>query len=92
RIGVGDAQTFDMQTTIERNLFYRSIWRTNLTSGGEPEIISNKSKNNKILNNTFNRGFMKGLRSQVTRYYLQPHAQQAANQTHHLLHFKPRIS
>ncbi|NCW26523.1 MAG: hypothetical protein EBV84_14370, partial [Betaproteobacteria bacterium] len=53
RIGVGDAQTFDMQTTIERNLFYRSIWRTNLTSGGEPEIISNKSKNNKILNNTF---------------------------------------
>lgn len=53
RIGVGDAQTFDMQVTIEHNLFYRSIWRTDLSSGGEPEIISNKTKNNKILYNTF---------------------------------------
>ena len=53
RIGVGDAQTFDMQVTIEHNLFYRSIWRNDLSSGGEPEIISIKSKNNKILYNTF---------------------------------------
>ena len=52
RIGVGDVQTFDMQVTIEHNLFYRSIWRNDLSSGGEPEIISNKSKGNKILNNT----------------------------------------
>ncbi|MFM6171287.1 MAG: chondroitinase-B domain-containing protein, partial [Sphaerospermopsis kisseleviana] len=52
RIGVGDAQTFDMQVTIEHNLFYRSIWRSDLSAGGEPEIISNKSKGNKILNNT----------------------------------------
>lgn len=52
RIGVGDAQTYDMQVTIEHNLFYRSIWRNDLTSGGEPEIISNKSKGNKILYNT----------------------------------------
>ncbi|NBS14982.1 MAG: hypothetical protein EBT57_09320, partial [Verrucomicrobia bacterium] len=52
RIGVGDVQTFDMQVTIEHNLFYRSIWRNDLSSGGEPEIISNKSKGNKILYNT----------------------------------------
>jgi hyaluronate lyase len=52
RIGVGDAQTFDMQVTVERNVFYRSIWRTDGAAAGEPEIISIKSKGNKILNNT----------------------------------------
>ena len=52
RIGVGDAQTYDMQVTVERNVFYRSIWRTDGATAGEPEIISIKSKGNKILNNT----------------------------------------
>ncbi|NBQ56158.1 MAG: hypothetical protein EBU36_05890, partial [Verrucomicrobia bacterium] len=52
RIGVGDVQTFDMQVTVERNVFYRSIWRTDGATAGEPEIISIKSKGNKILNNT----------------------------------------
>jgi hyaluronate lyase len=52
RIGVGDAQTYDMQVTVERNVFYRSIWRTDGQTAGEPEIISIKSKGNKILNNT----------------------------------------
>jgi hyaluronate lyase len=52
RIGVGDVQTYDMQVTVERNVFYRSIWRTDGATAGEPEIISIKSKGNKILNNT----------------------------------------
>ncbi len=52
RIGVGDVQTFDMQVTVERNVFYRSIWRADGATAGEPEIISIKSKGNKILNNT----------------------------------------
>jgi hyaluronate lyase len=52
RIGVGDVQTFDMQVTVERNVFYRSIWRADGQTAGEPEIISIKSKGNKILNNT----------------------------------------
>lgn len=52
RIGVGDVQTYDMQVTVERNVFYRSIWRIDGATAGEPEIISIKSKGNKILNNT----------------------------------------
>lgn len=52
RIGTGDTQTFDMQVTAECNVFYHSIWRADGATAGEPEIISNKSKNNKILNNT----------------------------------------
>ena len=52
RIGVGAVQTYDMQVTVERNVFYRSIWRVDGVTAGEPEIISIKSKGNKILNNT----------------------------------------
>jgi parallel beta-helix repeat protein len=52
RIGVGDVQTFDMRVNVEKNVFYRSIWRTDGTFAGEPEIISNKSKGNTIRNNT----------------------------------------
>ena len=52
RIGTGDTQTFDMQVTVECNVFYHAIWRADGATAGEPEIISNKSKNNKILNNT----------------------------------------
>ena len=52
RIGTGDTQTFDMQVTAECNVFYHAIWRADGATAGEPEIISNKSKNNKILNNT----------------------------------------
>ena len=52
RIGIGDVQTFDMRVTVEKNVFYRSIWRTDGTFAGEPEIISNKSKGNVIRNNT----------------------------------------
>jgi len=52
RIGVGDVQTFDMRVTVEKNVFYHSIWRTDGTFAGEPEIISNKSKGNIIRNNT----------------------------------------
>ncbi|NBS14841.1 MAG: hypothetical protein EBT57_08575, partial [Verrucomicrobia bacterium] len=51
RIATGDFQTFDMQVTIEHNLFYRSIWRTD-GAQSDPEIISSKSRNNKILYNT----------------------------------------
>ena len=52
RIGVGDVQTYEMQVTVERNVFFRSIWRADGATAGEPEIISIKSKGNKILNNT----------------------------------------
>jgi len=52
RIGVGAVQTFDMRVTVEGNVFYRSIWRTDGSTAGEPEIISIKSKGNKIFNNT----------------------------------------
>jgi hyaluronate lyase len=52
RIGIGDVQTFDVRAVIEKNVFYHSIWRTDLTFAGEPEIISNKSKGNIIRNNT----------------------------------------
>jgi hyaluronate lyase len=52
RIGVGDVQTFDMRVLVEKNVFYRSIWRTNGTAAGEPEIISIKSKGNVVRGNT----------------------------------------
>ena len=52
RIGIGDVQTFDMRVTVEKNVFYHAIWRTDGTFAGEPEIISNKSKGNTIRNNT----------------------------------------
>ena len=52
RIGVGDVQTFDLRAVVEKNVFYHSIWRTDGTPAGEPEIISNKSKGNIIRNNT----------------------------------------
>jgi len=52
RLGAGDIQTFDVRAVVEKNVFYHSIWRTDGTSGGEPEIISNKTKGNIIRNNT----------------------------------------
>ncbi|NBS84120.1 MAG: hypothetical protein EBS59_05415, partial [Verrucomicrobia bacterium] len=52
RIGIGDVQTFDVRAVVEKNVFYHSIWRTDGSFAGEPEIISNKSKGNIIRNNT----------------------------------------
>jgi hyaluronate lyase len=52
RIGVGDIQTFDVRAVVEKNVFYRSIWRTDGTAAGEPEIISIKSKGNVVRGNT----------------------------------------
>ncbi|HEX2860401.1 MAG TPA: polysaccharide lyase 6 family protein, partial [Lacunisphaera sp.] len=53
RIGDSGSQAHDMGVTIERNVFYRSIWRNDGTRPNEPEIISNKSKGNLIRQNTF---------------------------------------
>ena len=58
RIGDSASQIFEMQTTIEENVFYRSIWRSDgLWDNSEPEIISNKSAGNKIRHNTFLESF-----------------------------------
>lgn len=53
RIGDSDSQAHDMNVTIERNVFYRAIWRNDGQKPNDMEIISNKSKGNKFLNNTF---------------------------------------
>ncbi len=52
RIGDSDSQAIDMHCTVEQNLFYHSIWRSDATPAGEVEVISNKSVGNQILNNT----------------------------------------
>jgi hypothetical protein len=58
RIGDSSSQIYEMQTTIEENVFYRSIWRADgLWGDSEPEIISNKSAGNKIRHNTFLESF-----------------------------------
>lgn len=53
RIGDSASQAHDMSVTIERNVFYRAIWRNDGQFANDLEIISNKSKGNKILHNTF---------------------------------------
>lgn len=57
RIGDSSSQIYQMNTTIEENVFYRTIWRSDGQAGGEPEIISNKSADNTIRNNTFLESF-----------------------------------
>lgn len=52
RIGDSDSQAIDMRTTVEGNVFYRSIWRNDGGSVGDIEIVSNKSKGNAIRHNT----------------------------------------
>lgn len=52
RIGDSHSQAMDMRTTVEGNVFYRSIWRNGGGSVGDIEIVSNKSKGNKIRHNT----------------------------------------
>ncbi|MDP1581676.1 MAG: chondroitinase-B domain-containing protein [Candidatus Didemnitutus sp.] len=53
RIGDSSSQAHNMNVTIERNVFYRAIWRSDGEKPNDMEIISNKTKGNKILNNTF---------------------------------------
>ena len=53
RIGDSASQAHDMSVTIERNVFYRAIWRNDGQFANDLEIISNKSRGNKILHNTF---------------------------------------
>lgn len=53
RIGDSSSQAHDMNITIEQNVFYRAIWRNDGQKPNDMEIISNKSKGNKIINNTF---------------------------------------
>lgn len=53
RIGDSGSQIYDMRVVVERNVFYRSIWRDDGQKPNEPEIISNKSKGNFIRANTF---------------------------------------
>lgn len=53
RIGDSGSQIYDMRVVVERNVFYRSIWRDDGQKPNEPEIISNKSKGNVIRGNTF---------------------------------------
>jgi hypothetical protein len=53
RIGDSSSQAHDMSVVIERNVFYRAIWRNDGQKPNDMEIISNKSKGNQILNNTF---------------------------------------
>lgn len=53
RIGDSGSQAHDMQVTVERNVFYRAIWRSDSQKPNDLEIISNKSRGNRILHNTF---------------------------------------
>lgn len=53
RIGDSSSQAHDMNVTVERNVFYRAIWRNDGQQPNDMEIISNKSKGNRILHNTF---------------------------------------
>lgn len=53
RIGDSSSQAHDMNVTIEHNVFYHAIWRNDGQKPNDMEIISNKTKGNKILNNTF---------------------------------------
>lgn len=53
RIGDSSSQAHNMNVTIEHNVFYRAIWRNDGEKPNDMEIISNKTKGNKILNNTF---------------------------------------
>ncbi len=52
RIGASPVQAYSMHVTVEENVFYRTVWRADGQSG-ETEIISNKSADNTIRNNTF---------------------------------------
>lgn len=53
RIGTSSTQAYSMHVTVEENVFYRAIWRTDGQKGNDPEIISNKSADNVIRDNTF---------------------------------------
>ncbi|MDF7807853.1 chondroitinase-B domain-containing protein [Pontiellaceae bacterium B12219] len=53
RIGDSSSQAHSMQVTVEENVFYRSIWRSDGEKPNDMEIISNKSADNVIRNNTF---------------------------------------
>jgi len=53
RIGDSSSQAHDMQVTVERNVFFRAIWRSDTQKPNDLEIISNKSRGNRILHNTF---------------------------------------
>ncbi|HYC72511.1 MAG TPA: chondroitinase-B domain-containing protein [Opitutaceae bacterium] len=53
RIGDSSSQAHDMNVTIERNVFYRAIWRNDGQKPNDMEIISNKTKGNRIQYNTF---------------------------------------
>jgi len=53
RIGDSGSQIYDMRVVVERNVFFRSIWRDDGQKPNDPEIISNKSRGNIIRHNTF---------------------------------------
>ncbi len=53
RIGDSSSQAHLMKVTVEHNVFYRSIWRTDGKKPQDMEIISNKSRGNIIRQNTF---------------------------------------
>ncbi|MDP4644399.1 MAG: polysaccharide lyase family 7 protein [Opitutales bacterium] len=57
RIGDSSSQAYNMSVTVEHNVFYRAIWRTDGEKPNDPEIISNKSKGNIIRYNTFLESF-----------------------------------
>ncbi|MGJ8697319.1 MAG: chondroitinase-B domain-containing protein [Verrucomicrobiaceae bacterium] len=50
RVSDSSRQGYDMSITVERNYFYQTIVSS---AGGEPEVISNKSKGNIYRHNTF---------------------------------------
>lgn len=53
RIGDSSSQAHDMRVTIEGNVFYRAVWRSDGQKPNDMEIVSNKSKGNRIAHNTF---------------------------------------
>jgi len=57
RIGDSSSQTYEMHVTIEENVFFHSIWRSDGLPTDEQEIISNKSTDTVIRNNTFLESF-----------------------------------
>ena len=57
RIGDSGSQAHDMQVTVDQNVFYRAVWRNDDRKPNDTEIISNKSRGNRYLHNTFLESF-----------------------------------
>ncbi|MGE4489321.1 MAG: chondroitinase-B domain-containing protein, partial [Kiritimatiellales bacterium] len=57
RIGDSSSQAYEMAVTLEENVFYRSVWRSDGEENNDLEIISNKSAGNVYRRNLFLESF-----------------------------------